>query len=308
VQVGIKDGEVDYSGNCGNLMSAIGPYAVDTRVVDIDEDGPHPTLADNEPVTIRIYNTNTDKLIDATFPVSEGEAAVAYGDFAIDGVAGTGAKIKLDFLDPAGSKTGKMLPTGNAVDVFDGIRTTCIDVGNPCIMVLASKLGIDGTILPDETSQDTALLSRLERIRVQAAIKTGMATTPEDVPASIPKVCFVSPPSRHRLVSGRMQEEDEVDIVARAISVGQPHKALPITAGLSMCAAAGVEGSVVQTCLLSSGSSTLSPTGELMIGHASGRLDVGATFVDAKGGGKLLERVTVFRTARRLMDGVVYWK
>jgi 2-methylaconitate cis-trans-isomerase PrpF len=105
-----------------------------------------------------------------------------------------------------------------------------------------------------------------------------------------------------------MQEEDEVDIVARAISVGQPHKALPITAGLSMCAAAGVEGSVVQTCLLSSGSSTLSPTGELVIGHASGRLDVGATFVDAKGGGKLLERVTVFRTARRLMDGVVYWK
>jgi 2-methylaconitate cis-trans-isomerase PrpF len=289
-------------------MSAIGPYAIDTRIVNIEYDPPHHTCTDNRPVTVRIYNTNTDKLIDATFPVFEGEAAVAYGDFAIDGVAGTGAKIKLDFLDPAGSKTGKMLPTGNAVDVFDGIRTTCIDVGNPCVMMLASELDIDGIILPDETSKNTALLSRLEQIRIQAAIKMGMATTPEDVPASIPKVCFVSPPSRHRLLSGRMQEEDEVDIVVRAISVGQPHKALPITAGLSMCAAAGVEGSVVQTCLLSSGSSKLSPSGELVIGHASGKLDVGATFVDTKGGGKVLERVTVFRTARRLMDGVVYWK
>ncbi|KAL1956094.1 hypothetical protein VTO42DRAFT_7613 [Malbranchea cinnamomea] len=310
VQVGIKDGAIDYSGNCGNLMAAIGPYAVDSGIISLKDR--------QESATVRIYNTNTDKIVESTFPVRNGEAATAHGDLAIDGVAGTGAKIRLDFLDPAGSKTGRMFPTGSVVDVIDGVRTTCVDVGNPCIFLLAEELGIDGTMLPDATAQTPGLLEKLERIRAQAAVKMGMAATLDAVPASIPKVCFVSPPRTHRLLSGEEMQADKVDIVTRAISVGQPHKALPITAGLAMSAAAGVAGTVVQECYaLSRRSPPPSPSSssascasrrsnsedELVIGHASGKLDVGAKFVNGE-----LERVTVFRTARRLMEGTVFWK
>lgn len=323
VQVGVRDGGVDYSGNCGNLTSAVGPYAVDRGLVDLRDvvvNAERSPEGNDGTATVRIYNTNTDKLVESTFPVSvcDGEAAVAEGDFAIDGVAGTGARIKLDFLYPAGSKTGTMLPTGNVVDIIDGVRATCIDVGNPCIFLSASELDIDGTVLPDVLSsrEQSAFLSRLERIRAQAAVKMGMATSTENVPASIPKVCFVSPPSTHRLLSGDLlRGEYEVDIVVRAISMGQPHKALPITAGLAMSAAAGVEGSAVQTCLEEfrsqrSASTVAASDGEneLVIGHASGKLDVGAKFVHGPGGKRELERVTVFRTARRLMEGHVYWK
>lgn len=305
VQVGIKDGAIDYSGNCGNLMACIGPYAVDAGVIDIN--------GDQESATVRIFNTNTGKTIEASFPVFEGEAATASGDFAIDGVPGTGAKIKLDFLDPAGSKTAGMFPTGNLVDEFDGVNVTCVDVGNPSIFMRAEELGVEGTILPDQWDQ--ALLRRLEDIRVQAAVKMGMGPV-KNVPPSIPKVCIVSPSSSHMLLSGERLEANEVDIVIRCISVGQPHKALPITAGLATGAAAQVEGTVVQEVVsMSKAASSPSGTspaeveeGDLVIGHASGKLDVGARFVDGPEGRKELERVTVFRTARRLMDGVVFWK
>ncbi|PGH27898.1 hypothetical protein AJ80_00448 [Polytolypa hystricis UAMH7299] len=290
-QIGVRDTDIDYSGNCGNLISAIGPFAIDSRLVQ-------PTR-DATSATVRIRNTNTSKIIDATFPIVDNEA-VASGDFAIDGVSGIAAKIQLDFLNPAGSKTGKMLPTGNVVDVFDGVRTTCVDVGNPCVFLTAKELGIDGTMLPNETQNYPGLLARLESIRQQATISMGMADTKESVPASIPKICFVSPPSTHTLLSGERIDESSIDVVVRAISVGQPHRALPITAGLSVSVAAKIPGSVVYECL---GHDVLAKEG-LVIGHSSGTLVVGAQF-DAKGE---VERATVFRTARRLMQGEVFWK
>ena len=124
------------------MTSAIGPFAVDTGVyaVDVDREGS---------VTVRIHNTNTGKMIHSTFDVEDGEA-IAAGDFSIDGVSGTAARIQLDFMDPAGSKTGKLLPTGSEVDVFDGVKTTCIDVGNPCCFVPASSLQVDGGLTPEE--------------------------------------------------------------------------------------------------------------------------------------------------------------
>jgi len=296
VQVGVKNNAIDYAGNCGNMTSAIGPFAVDSGLVD-----PGTTSG---LITVSLYNTNTDKIIKATFPVSEGEA-VADGDFAIDGVSGTAARIQLDFIDPAGSKTGKLLPTGNTVDVFDGVRSTCVDVGNPCVFVKAEDLGVDGTMLPDETQACPGLLQRLESIRRQATVAMGIAKTLDDVPPSIPKICFVSRPSSssssHRLLSGEHADEASVDIVVRAISTGQPHRALPITAGLCVSAAAKLPGSVVHECLAgrAHGRDEL-----LTIGHPSGKLLVGAKYDD---GGRL-ERATVFRTARRLMVGRVYWK
>src|SRR5436190_4095783 len=291
VQVGVKNTDVDYSGSCGNMTSAIGPFAIDSGLIRVAECA---TMA-----TVRIYNTNTDKIIDSTFPVSEGEA-VAQGQFAIDGVSGTGSRIQLDFLSPAGSKTGKLLPTGNIVDTFDGIKTCCIDVGNPSVFAAAEDLGIHGAMLPDETQKHTNLLERLEAIRQQAANAMGIAKSRATVPASIPKICFVSLPSTHALLSGELLDRSSVDVVVRAISVGQPHRALPITTGLSVSVAARIPGSIVHACI--PGRSAKKE--ELTIGHPSGRLVVGAKF-NNRGD---VEKATVFRTARRLMEGKVFWK
>jgi 2-methylaconitate cis-trans-isomerase PrpF len=298
VQVGVKNDRIDYAGNCGNMSSAIGPFAVDSGLID----PPQATDSDGLPeTTVSLYNTNTGKIIRATFPItSDGSETVYDGHFAIDGVSGTAAKIQLDFIKPGGSKTGKLLPTGNVVDVIDGLSVTCIDAGNPCVFVMADELGMDGTILPHETDERADLLERLESLRVQGAIAMGMASTKNDVPPSIPKICFVSKPVSHRMLSGETLSADEVDVVVRAISTGQPHKALPITSGLSVSAAAKLEGSIVHRCL----SAAASGKNELVVGHPSGKLVVGAHYNNE---GEL-EKSTVYRTARRLMEGKVFWK
>ena len=315
VQVGVKEAVIDYSGNCGNMTSAIGPFAVDSGLVKVVPD-PEASAAQPEeeerPFTVKLYNTNTNKIIHATFPVCDGEA-VASGAFSIDGVAGTGSKIQLDFIDPAGSKTGVLLPTGNPVDIIlDDIRATCIDVGNPCVFVQAQDTiltgtSLDGTILPNEIQNRRELLERLETIRRHAAVRMGLCESLDAVPPSIPKICLVSSPSTHRISSGEVMHEESIDVVARAISTGQPHKALPITCGLALSAAATMPGTVVAECLRTGGgaqSSSSGPAGEVVIGHPSGKLVVGAKYSE-KGS---LESATVFRTARRLMEGKVFWK
>ncbi|KAJ9630846.1 hypothetical protein H2203_001371 [Taxawa tesnikishii (nom. ined.)] len=138
------------------MTSAIGPFAVDSGLVECEKN--------DRNKTVRIRNTNTGKLIDASFPIEDGEAVVR-GEFEIDGVAGQFTKIRLAFLDPAGSKTGKFLPTGNVVDTFDGVAATCVDVGNPCVFLQASDLGVEGGILPDAIDANKELLDRLARIR-----------------------------------------------------------------------------------------------------------------------------------------------
>ncbi|KAJ5531642.1 PrpF protein [Penicillium freii] len=219
--LGIKNTDVDYSSNCGNMISAIGPFALDQNLV----------LAQTpDSATVRIHNTNTGKIITATFPVVEGEAA-STGNFAIDGVAGTGARIQLDFVNPSGSVTGKMLPTDNIKDEFDGVQATCIDAANPCVFVQSTSLGVRGDLTPDEITAHVDLLQRLDSIRRQAGVKMGIAKTTDAVPGSIPKICIVSSPES----SG---ENVPVDLLVRAISVGQPHKAVPITVALAVSSAA----------------------------------------------------------------------
>lgn len=310
VQVGVKDAIVDYAGNCGNMTSAIGPFVVDSGLIKVEPPTAPEEQQQQRQLTVKLYNTNTDKIIHATFPICDGEA-VASGTFSIDGVAGTGSKVRLDFIDPAGSKTGSLLPTGNRVDtIMDGIRATCIDVGNPCIFVPAEEIlsgtTLPATLLPDEIQSHPELLSKLETIRRHATVKMGMSRSLEEVPPSIPKICLVSRPSTHRLSSGEVMDERSVDVVARAISTQQPHKALPITTGLALSAAARMEGTVVAECLRSAGGGSEAgfAADEVVIGHPSGRLVVGAKY-DKWG---VLERATVFRTARRLMEGRVFWK
>jgi len=287
--IGVKNLDVDYSSNCGNMTSAIGPYAVDNGMIDVQG---------NE-TTVRIHNTNTGKLIHSSFPVVDGEAASS-GEFAIDGVAGTAAKLRLDFLKPGGSKTGKLFPTGNAIDVLDGVRATCIDAGNPAVFINASDVGVDGTILPDVMDSNTILLSKLESIRRKASVAMGISKDESSTPGSIPKIAMVSPSRTHILLSGATISGDSVDLIVRALSVGQPHRAVPITVAMTCAAAANVEGSIVHDNL---SSEKVDPDG-ITLGHSSGKIVVGATY-DERGD---LASATVFRTARRLMDGFVYWK
>lgn len=273
------------------MSSAIGPFAVDTGIV--------PTPSNGE-ATVRIYNTNTKKRIDATFDVVEGEAA-SEGDFAIDGVEGTAARIQLAFVNPAGSKTGKLLPTGNAMDEIDGVKVSLVDCGNPCCLISAEALGVDGTILPEAAEADPALLPRLEEIRRQASVLMGLSKDKTSVANSVPKIAILSKPSTHKILSGEVLDQNVVDLVVRAISVGQPHRAVPITVALAIAAAAKIDRSIVKS--LRGSAEGVDPEG-LTLGHASGKIMVGAKF-DEDGS---LTAGKVYRTARRLMDGTVYWK
>ncbi|KAJ5539899.1 hypothetical protein N7513_008231 [Penicillium frequentans] len=294
VSLGIKNTDVDYSSNCGNMISAVGPYAVDSGLFPLSQENLDLAL-------VRIHNTNTGKIIHSSFPVVDGEAA-STGKFSIDGVAGTAARIQLDFINPAGSVTGKLLPTGQAIDTFDGIPVTCIDAANPCVFVQASDLGVDGNMTPDEINAHPDLLSRLDSIRRQAGAKMGLAETPAAVPGSIPKISLVSAPSASDAKDVKMkQTSGHVDLLARALSVGQPHKAVPITVALALAAAARVPGSTV--ALAVAGKDPVDGAG-ITIGHASGNLLVGAKF-DTAGA---LASATVFRTARQLFEGRIFWK
>ncbi|KAF7517708.1 hypothetical protein G7054_g13720 [Neopestalotiopsis clavispora] len=280
VSLGVNNNHVDYSSNCGNMSSAVGPFAVDSGIVKVPK-GVH------ESFIVRIHNTNTGKIINAYFPVINGEAS-PYGDFAIDGVSGSAAPIRLDFVEPAGSRTGKLLPTGNVVDILDGISATCIDVANPCCFILASDLGVRGNLTPQEIDDHPTLKSTLEKIRRLAAVSMGLAATPDGAPGSVPKIAMVSP----------YQKANE-QLLVRAMSVGQPHRAIPVTVALAVAAAAKLPGSTVAGCLVQHADKT-----GLTIQHASGSMDVGAKY-NANG---VIEVASVFRTARRLMDGRIFWK
>ena len=193
-------------------------------------------------------------------------------------------------MDPAGSRTGKLLPTGNKVDEFDGVSVTCIDVGNPCCFVRAASLDVEGGLTPDEIEQHPTLLERLDSIRRQAGVKMGLAKSLEQVPGSVPKICMVS----------HAHESDQVDLCVRTISAGQAHKAVPITVALSTAAASQLNGSVVHECV---SPEPVDPSG-ITLGHASSKLMVSAKF----GQDNSLRFATVFRTARCLMEGTIHWK
>jgi 2-methylaconitate cis-trans-isomerase PrpF len=273
------------------MTSAIGPFAVEFGMVENPKDGT---------VTVRIHNTNTGKLIDASFPLVDGELP-SDGEFAIDGVEGKAARIELAFLNPAGSKTGKLLPTGNAVDVIDGVKASLVDCGNPCCFVSAADLGVEGFILPDEIEAHPTLLAKLDRIRRQASVLMGLSKDTASATGSVPKIALVSTPVTHKILSGETVDGDVVDIVVRAISVGQPHRAVPITVAMAIAAASKVVGSTVNTTI--GDKLTVDPKG-LTLGHSSGKIVVGANFDDSGS----LTYATVYRTARRLMEGYVFVK
>jgi 2-methylaconitate cis-trans-isomerase PrpF len=210
-----------------------------------------------------------------------------------------GTGVVLDFLEPEGSKTGTLLPTGNVVDTLCGVEASCVDAANPCVFVRAGDMGLDPTILPNEFLKEKGALEMLERIRTAAAVKMGLCKEGETPPRVIPKIGIVSPPVEQTTLSGAKVTADQLDLVARIISDAQPHRAIPVTAALCTAAAAKTEGTIVQQCLRDH----LVDGDMITIGHPSGRIQVNAQ-KDESG---RIASCSLVRTARRIWDGRIYW-
>ena len=291
-QVDIVIPRVDGSANCGNISSAVGPFAIDEGLV--------PAV---EPITVvRVLNTNTNKIIEEHVRVEDGHAMV-HGDEVIQGVPGTGSRIDMYFEDPAGSKTGKLFPTGQKKEVFDvpgygPAEVTVLDCSNPMVFIKASDLGIKGSELT-ELNQNKDVMEHIERIRGMAAVKCGFVENWEDArtkSTSAPKVSIVSAPQDYINMDRNEVKADTMDLCCRAISVGALHKAYPMTVAVGTGAAARIPGTIVNEIVKPAPDQDI-----IRLGHASG-----VTEVDVKMGGEKVIKGGVTRTARRIMDGWVY--
>lgn len=294
--VGIKDAVVDYEGNCGNMSSAVGPFAIAKGLVPAQE-----------PITrVRIYNTNTNKVIEASVPVKDGEVVVD-GDYAIAGVPGTGAKISLNFLNSAGSKTGKLLPTGNVVDEITlrsgkKVRVSLVDAANPAVFIKAEDIGLTGKEIPVDTETNPTILEMMEDIRTTAAVMMGLAKSKETASSAVPKVAFVAAPADYLTTNGETVKAEETDLLARTKALAVMHKTYAVTGGICLAAAACIDGTVVNEAV----SPQAKESGEIRIGHPSGILEVFVNLKKLLNGEWDLQQAGVCRTAKPIMEGLVY--
>ncbi len=293
-QVQVKEARVDYGGNCGNMLSAIGPFAVDEGLV----------RATDGVATVRIHNTNTRKIIVSRFAVADGRS-VERGDLAIPGVSGTGAPVRLDFLEPGGASTGKLLPSGNVIDLLadagGAVEASLVDAANACVFVDAASLGLAGTELPEELERRTDVLARLADLRAAGSVAMGIAGSAAEARAirMIPLIAFVSAPQDSRTLAGETIPASAADLVVRMISNGQPHRALPVTGSLCTAIASAISGSVPNRLVRTERS------GPLRIAMPSGVIAVEAA-VTQKSGEWHARQGTFYRTTRRLFEGFVY--
>lgn len=297
-QVIVGREQIDYKSNCGNMTAAVGPYAVEEGMVPV-----------TEPITtVHLLNRNTDKLIDVTVPCRDG-AFMQEGDCHIAGVDGTAAELQVNFLNPAGAKTGVLLPTGRTLDVLDipghgPIEATILDVSNPMVIVRAQDVGLTGTELPDQINSNKAASDLLEKIRGTGACLMGFAKDLQDATDNspgVPKVGFFTAPTGYATIEGGRAEAEDMDICARVISVFKCHKACPLTSASAISVAAQLEGSVIQKDLGKVGDGRC-----VRIGHPSGVMTMIPSLSVKDDGSLDLTGVAVQRTARRIMDGTVY--
>ncbi|PNP55602.1 hypothetical protein THARTR1_04126 [Trichoderma harzianum] len=297
VQVGIRDGALDLAGTCGNMSAIVGPAAWDMGLVPpsrIASRVSYDAATRSRWATLRILNTNTNKVVVSRFQLDGSPLAYApHGDYAMDGVPGTQSPITLSFLDPAGAKTGRALPTGNPIDELhlpDGsrVKASLVDVSNPGVFITTSSLGIDdvtaANLTPAHVEADAALKARLEQVRHAGA--SAMRLDPKI--ESVPKVVMLLPPSARKSAG--------TDIQCLAMSMGQAHKAVPLTLSLCLGAASQMDGTIAAELMGGEKKQVV------RIGHPSGVVDVGTTVKDGK-----IEEAKLLRTARVLMKGDVYY-
>lgn len=297
--VSIGDSIVDYSGNCGNLSSAVGPFAIHCGLVEAPEDG----IAQ-----VRIWQQNTRRRIIAQVPTAAGEVR-ELGNFQLAGVTFPAAEIILDFLDPV-PDGGAVFPTGNVSDYLDipslgKLEATLINVGLPHVILRSAALGLRGDELPGEMGNSRSLLPTYEVIRSHGAVLMGLADNPEEITRNrphTPKLVLISEPRDYTTSSGRGIGAGEIDVQARILSMGKPHHAMTGTGGIALSAAAEIDGTLVNQVLMNHHASALLPT---RIGHPSGVMAVKAT-TSCSDGMWHVEKVTMSRSARRLMEGWVF--
>ena len=298
-QVSIDAAFVDWSGNCGNLSSAVGPFAIANGFID-------PARVPRDGIcTVRIWQANIGKTIVAHVPIADGQVQES-GDFELDGVTFPAAEIVLEFLDPSdGGEGGAMFPTGSLVDTLEvpglgPLRATMISAGIPTVFVNAADLGYDGTELQPAINEDSAALARLEAVRVAAALRMGLIRSPDEARTRqhTPKVAFVAPPMDYVSSSGTAIPAAGIDLNVRALSMGKLHHAMMGTASVAIATAAAVPGTLVN---LAAGGGTREV---VRFGHPSGTLQVGAS-VRQVAGQWTVTRAVMSRSARVLMEGAV---
>ena len=300
-QISVNRDNVGYSANCGNMSSAVGPFAVDEGLV----------IPNDEEAFVRIYNTNTDKLIHSRFAMDDNVAAVD-GDFELQGVAGTGAPVCLEFIDPGGAVTGSFLPTGNVIDVIevDGVGkvdVSIVDAGNPCVFVDATVLGVRGTETPMEIDSMVDVMAKLESIRAHVAVLMGLVGKAKDAAQfspSLPFVGIISSPQDSKTLSGEKVKADQADLTVRILSSGNIHRALPLTGAICCASAAYIVDSIVHRHTRKAALEGSCKENNLRMMQPSGILPVASKVVNTVSGWAV-EYASVYRTQRRLFEGCV---
>lgn len=295
-QVSIDKAFVDWSGNCGNLSTAAGAFAIHAGLVDPAR------IPDNGTAVVRIWQANIQKTIIAHVPVVNGQVQES-GDFELDGVTFPAAEIVLEFMDPSddGEEGGSMFPTGNLVDDLEvpGVGTfkaTMITAGIPTVFVNAADIGYTGTELREQINTDPEALKRFEAIRVAGALRMGLIKTPEEAlkRQHTPKIAFVAPPTDYVASSGKTIQANEIDLLVRALSMGKLHHAMMGTAAVAIGTAAAIPGTLVN---LAAGGGERQA---VRFGHPSGTLRVGAEAKQVDGTWTVTKAI-MSRSARILM-------
>ncbi|MFZ5628795.1 MAG: 2-methylaconitate cis-trans isomerase PrpF [Spirochaetota bacterium] len=296
-QVSIDKAFVDWSGNCGNLSAAVGPFAIAGGLVEKSK------IPQNGLCTVKIWQANIKKTIIAHVPITNGEVQET-GDFELDGVTFPAAEVQLEFMDPADGE-GSMFPTGNVVDELDvpGVgkfKATLINAGIPTIFLNAEDIGYKGTELQTDINSDAKALAMFETIRAHGAIKMGLIKTVEEAASRqhTPKVAFVGKPTDYKSSSGKDVKASEIDLNVRALSMGKLHHAMMGTCAVAIGTAGAVPGTLVN---LAAGGKDREVVN---FGHPSGTLRVGAKA--AKDGNEwVVTKAIMSRSARVLMEGFV---
>ncbi|MBQ3402027.1 MAG: PrpF protein [Synergistaceae bacterium] len=295
-QVSVDKPLVSYKGNCGNISSGVGPFAIEKGLIE----------AKDGTTTVRIFNTNTNKIIAADVKTPGGEVEYS-GDFAIAGVPGTASPVKLKFVNPAGTLGKGLLPTGNVVDTLDvpgfgKVDVSIVDAANPLVFAKAKDIGLTGKELPDEINGNPETLDLLEKIRGLAAVKLGLIDDYKrsawDTPG-IPKMTFVAEPDDYTASDGKAIAKDKIDLLSRMMSMQKAHPSYAMTGAMCTAAAAVTPGSIVNQVLAPN-----ADTQFIRIGHAAGILECGADF-RLEAGSNVPEIIDTFgfRTANFLMEG-----
>ena len=297
-QVSIDQPFVDWSGNCGNLSAAVGPFAIQQGLL------PAERLPENGFAEVRIWQANIGKTIVNKVPISNGEVQET-GSFELDGVTFPAAEIAVDFMDPADTDGSSLFPTGHLVDTLDvpglgAFPVTLINAGIPTIFLKAEDLGYRGTELQDDINGSEDALQKFETIRAHGAVAMGLIDEPSEAAARqhTPKVAFVAPPCNYLASSGKQIEGADIDLLVRALSMGKLHHAMMGTAAVAIGTAAAIPGTLVN---LAAGGG---PRDQVVFGHPSGTLKVGAAAAQQNDEWQVT-KATMSRSARVLMEGWV---